>query len=371
MEGEEFISQSEKTYTISYYPHSIGEKELEVALVPVEGDPLVLGNLSVDIKEESASLEVKVGESRGTKEEVPLGINYYNSRSEYVYNSDQLGTGACTISGIAYDYYKTMTADPKIKKTQIWMQNTDDSEVGDAYTSTDDMVLVYEFDGNPSLKNGGSLNDFLKMSFELDTPFEYKGGNLRVAIESHSDYYCKTNFSYDNSASKILYTNKDNLDEFNTATPLSANFMPVTYFTTVKEPVVVTGTVTAGVAKSAEGNGVHGVEIKAMAQDADVQYLTTTAEDGTYSLPIIQADREYKIVATHEEYKDADSQDVDFTNPVHNFLLEKLATGIEDVEEEVDADAVYFDLHGMKVENPTSGIYIRISNGKAKKVIVK
>lgn len=371
MEDEELISLSEKNYTISYYPHAVGEKEIKLALVTEDGELITLDKLTVDVEEESASLEVQVGESKGTKEDVPLSINYYNSRSEYVYTSDQLGTGACSISGIAYDYYKTMIADPKITKTQIWMQNTDDSEVGDAYTSTDDMVLVYEFDGNPSLKNGGSLNDFLRMSFELDTPFEYKGGNLRVAIESHSDHYCRTYFSYDNSDSPILYSADDKLDEFNAKAPTSANFMPVTYFTTVKEPVIVTGTVTAGVAKSADGNGVHGVEIKAMAKDADVQYVTQTLEDGTYSLPIIQADKEYKIVATHEEYKDADSQDVNFTNPVHNFLLEKLSTGIEEIEEGVTEDAVYFNLHGIKVENPTSGIYIRVSNGKTKKVAVK
>lgn len=35
-----------------------------------------------------------------------------------------------------------------------------------------------------------------------------------------------------------------------------------------------------------------------------------------------------------------------------------------------DSDAVYYDLHGVKVENPEKGVYMKVSNGKAVKVIL-
>lgn len=369
--GDEFISGSDKTFTVSYYPHTPGVKNIEVVLVPVEGDTVSseLLKCEIDVKEETSDLDVKVGKSEVTNDTVPLNIYNKNSCSEYVYTAGKLGFGRCRISGMAYDFYTSGYTDAKITRTRIWMQNTDDAAVGDEYASTDNMVLVYEYGGNPDWKKGGNVNDMLRMGFVFNTPFEYNGGNLRVRIESNADSYCKTIFSCDNSDTNILYSYDDDLDKFIAKNPESARFMPVTYFTTEKDPIIVTGIVSCVVDGRAEG--IQGVEVKAVAKDADVQYVTVTAEDGTYQLPIIQVDREYTIVATHPSYKDADSQNVDFTNPVHNFILGNMPTGIEYIGEKVAENVVYFNLHGVKVEKPTSGIYVRVCNGKAKKVIVR
>ncbi|MDE6296752.1 MAG: hypothetical protein K2L89_02815 [Muribaculaceae bacterium] len=49
-----------------------------------------------------------------------------------------------------------------------------------------------------------------------------------------------------------------------------------------------------------------------------------------------------------------------------------LTTGIEEIEAaDIDADSKFFTLQGVQVKNPTPGIYIRIVNGKATKVVVK
>lgn len=45
------------------------------------------------------------------------------------------------------------------------------------------------------------------------------------------------------------------------------------------------------------------------------------------------------------------------------------STGIEGIGTD-DVEAVYYNLHGVKVENPEKGVYVKVSNGKAVKVIL-
>lgn len=65
-----------------------------------------------------------------------------------------------------------------------------------------------------------------------------------------------------------------------------------------------------------------------------------------------EADKHYNVkfnVKTHEIY-------VTF------------ATGIETIDAEA-ADAVYYNLQGVRVDNPVKGLYIRVANGKSQKVM--
>ena len=44
--------------------------------------------------------------------------------------------------------------------------------------------------------------------------------------------------------------------------------------------------------------------------------------------------------------------------------------GVEAVEA-VDADATYFNLQGVEVKNPSAGVYVKVANGKASKVVIR
>ena len=46
------------------------------------------------------------------------------------------------------------------------------------------------------------------------------------------------------------------------------------------------------------------------------------------------------------------------------------ASGISNITVDADAPAVYYNLNGVRVDNPANGIYIRIQSGKAEKVIL-
>ena len=46
-------------------------------------------------------------------------------------------------------------------------------------------------------------------------------------------------------------------------------------------------------------------------------------------------------------------------------------TGIEAIEAEDAAPAVYYNLQGVRVENPANGLYIRVNGKKAEKVFIR
>ena len=45
------------------------------------------------------------------------------------------------------------------------------------------------------------------------------------------------------------------------------------------------------------------------------------------------------------------------------------AAGVEEILAADDSEAVYFNLQGQKVNNPERGIFIKVVNGKAAKVV--
>lgn len=55
-----------------------------------------------------------------------------------------------------------------------------------------------------------------------------------------------------------------------------------------------------------------------------------------------------------------------FTN-----IEEMSPSGVDTIEDTVEGTPVYYNLMGVKVENPESGLYIVVKNGKASKVIIK
>ncbi len=58
---------------------------------------------------------------------------------------------------------------------------------------------------------------------------------------------------------------------------------------------------------------------------------------------------------------------------LHDILLTKYTgtVGVADVAAEADAPAVYYNLQGVRVENPAEGLYIRVRGNKVDKVVIK
>ena len=136
---------------------------------------------------------------------------------------------------------------------------------------------------------------------------------------------------------------------------------------------------------------------------ADNNYRFTHRGDGVYTLVVKNLNGEFKIANSRDDWAGNVDYGFDgsipFDTPVelvyqgrntrlgdeskpeltlifnwNNKTLTASTTGYSGVESlpEVDGETpVYFNLQGMKVENPSGGIYIRVSNGKSTKVLMK
>ena len=57
---------------------------------------------------------------------------------------------------------------------------------------------------------------------------------------------------------------------------------------------------------------------------------------------------------------------------IKNFIVSgNKSQGVTDVEAAEDAPAVYYNLQGVRVENPENGLYIKVQGNKTTKVYVK
>ncbi|MDE6681870.1 MAG: hypothetical protein K2J87_00410, partial [Muribaculaceae bacterium] len=54
-----------------------------------------------------------------------------------------------------------------------------------------------------------------------------------------------------------------------------------------------------------------------------------------------------------------------------SYLASKATSGVAEIEKASAAEDAYYTLQGVKVANPTAGLYIRVADGKASKVLVK
>ena len=54
-------------------------------------------------------------------------------------------------------------------------------------------------------------------------------------------------------------------------------------------------------------------------------------------------------------------------SPIHTFNL-AIPTSVQGIEAEGNGEVEYFNLQGVKVQNPEKGIYIRVQDGKAVKI---
>ena len=118
--------------------------------------------------------------------------------------------------------------------------------------------------------------------------------------------------------------------------------------------------------------------------DGDIQHWGTKTHTGMKPSQTTLGESYFNIKRVPwtfwgDEFKFEDSQKgkstpltVKFNSPVytHNFT-EYISTGIDDVTVEENAPVEYYNLQGVRVENPANGLYIRRQGNTATKVLVK
>lgn len=76
--------------------------------------------------------------------------------------------------------------------------------------------------------------------------------------------------------------------------------------------------------------------------------------------------------ARYEYYDETTPTRIDYTPYGTPAILEKSMSGVEDITTEIPGNApVYYNLQGIRVDNPADGIFVKVENGKSSKVVVK
>lgn len=390
---------AENEYTFTYTPHEAGEITAKVVLTA--GDYKAESTeATVIVNREESLKDVTIGtvaygkdwsgDPKGYSEgTAPMYHSSKYSESESLLPASMLAgqlnkgdkisrikfTGTCGTDG-----YKA--------NVKIWMENTTDDKLvdaatGDGETSTaddatttkfvdrDTTQMTQVFDGEVEYARtytGWSTADGPLCEIVFDEPFVYDGNGLRLRFVHKSDQEC-----YDIKYEKVadnenLCFRKNNKLWDSGVEEYAAQPLPVYHFVLQLEPAKVVGKVT-------DNEGVAIANANITLKSDDVEYYATTAEDGTYSVDVIQSALTYKATAVSGEFMVTADEDVVFgseTSKTVNFTL-PFATGINTVTSAASAaNTKVYSIEGIKVSDKglkglKPGLYI--VNGK--KVVVK
>lgn len=118
----------------------------------------------------------------------------------------------------------------------------------------------------------------------------------------------------------------------------------------------------------ADGETVYaGTSIEITAAEGTEIYVKYLNDDFVvYTEPIVLETAGTAVIEAYAKKDGVVSETVKAT-----YTVVDKPSSLTSVEAATDADAIYFDLSGRRVSNPTPGLYIRISGSKAEKVMVK
>lgn len=378
---------AENEYTFTYTPHEAGEITAKVVLTA--------GDYSV----ESAVSTFSVVREESTKD-VTIGTAFYDtddwSGEPYSYSegkapmyhyqkiseseellpasmlAGQLNKGD-KISRIKF--IGCNDADDYKADIKLWMENTTDDKLIDAtasdttFVERDTKLMTCVFDGTVEFnrtytswpKVDGTLYELV-----FDEPFVYNGDGLRLHFAHKSEQDGYTKYERVEKDEKLCFLKAPGW--YSDEMVCESKPLPVFHFVLQLEPAKVVGKVT-------DNEGVAIANANITLKSDDVEYYATTAEDGTYSVDVIQSALTYKATAVSGEFMVTADEDVVFgseTSKTVNFTL-PFATGINTVAPAASAaNTKVYSIEGIKVSDKglkglKPGLYI--VNGK--KVVVK
>ena len=136
--------------------------------------------------------------SNNTSSYLPISAYYSYTFSQQIYTQSEIGTGAGTITKLAFKKQTDRNTNRKIK---VYMQNTSKA----SFASNTDWVSMPDedkvFEGEVNLS--GANND---LELTLDTPFSYTGENLLISVYDYTgtDNYITYFYTY-SAAERSLY----------------------------------------------------------------------------------------------------------------------------------------------------------------------
>lgn len=304
----EIAGQKDTRFGFVYTPTSTGTKTAKVKFEgsdwSLESDPVTF-----TVEAESNIRVIRVGQHTEAKEVSPYSMSNNYAESEAIYTSDLLKLKPGTkINKIRYRGAFGSYANEFNQNLSLWIENTVENGF-----NTDEPLQLHPTAGMTAiatsaptkLSKRGSITTSYPyeitesatiVEFDLDEPFIYNGGNIRiVSTNASAGTTGQVYFEADGTI-----TDKA-MGRTSWSTPISSNFtlqsLPVVYFGIESVPSVITGTITD------KETGAPVSELTIEAQDEDgVTYSAVTDEDGKYELSIYQDMHPFVLKVTKDGY---------------------------------------------------------------------
>ena len=159
----------------------------------------------------------QVGTAASGHRYYPILPEQNKSYTQQLYLASEVNHEAGEISSIAFNYYwNTATQRP----ITVYMGNTNVSNLSAGFLSVNAMTKVFETNCYEFNRNNNTNWPVIN----LDTPFEYTGGNIVVAVVMHYNTSCRTQV---NTTNRFYYTAAANMARrynTNTVTTSSITF---------------------------------------------------------------------------------------------------------------------------------------------------
>lgn len=290
---ESLAAGASATVDFSYLPTAAGTMNISIQ-VAIGDDYMAQSPVTeLVIAKETAGGSVLVGSRTSSASTMP--IQTYGSsqiQAEWIWTKSSMkGTIApgTKISSFSLPYFCT-GSDITGRDLKIYMMNTDATSIGSSYTSTTGVTPVLS-NSNYTLAKGGTSSAHALLTFELDTPFEYTGGNIRVIfIATGSNAYYTFNWETYTEFDEATYSYKMMAltTDKNRSTSRKSD-IPVGYLNYVLPSSTLAGVLTTdGTAPAADKTVV-------LNSNEGVTYTGTTDAEGNYSVEVIQNDKKFAV----------------------------------------------------------------------------
>ncbi len=408
--GSELEAYAEGTVKLAYMPHNAGEITLSAEVNVGEGfRTLKSSEVTADIATEECVASYESAQI--TKYDYEALTSSRFNKVEFYIPADQLSIPEGTvISEIAFYVYNSSTYSNVTIPYSCWIEEVEEV-VPFAGTSDFDMPeTTPSAAGTYTLEFGVSdASSPAKMIIPLDSPITYKGTGFKISMEMNLESAIYNFYVGIHSANEKYYHSYCKATEnsgYVYPGGKSNGNVPVVMFRSELTPAQVTGRfvkngvgVADAVVTLVESETVAEEDVqRVVAQHAaKVAYSGTTDSEGNFVIPVIKADRDYDLSASHAEFEYAhpskvslkagdvtlDDIDVnDITVSVAEISREDVILTIAGESLTVaGADAVVYDAAGRLVAEMNAGVAARLAKGiylvvisgekKARKIVIR
>lgn len=320
-----------KAIDITYVPHTAGNVELKAELKFSESYNIASAVATVPCKPETAELESHVGEygDKCATSQVIILSSKANSYTESIWYASEIKVPKNKqITQIVFPHWSNTSSD-FTATMRVFLQNTSDELVGETPADKEKMTKVYE--GVRTYVKCGSSTEFEDFVIELDAPFEYTGGNLRIAVENvnSSATYRNVYFNYYNSTAGRTGTKYSSSEAGLATANFSHNstYVPCgSLYYAIDAPVVTANVV------DQSGTPVAGATVTLYNEEKDVLYTATSNASGVATINVYQA-LNYALSVEADNYKPYESTVMVASSNVNiPVALESESTGVKTVD---------------------------------------